>query len=381
MNQNYDVCIAGAGAAGLAAANTLDPALRICIIDKNDIPGRKILVTGGGRCNLTNRACRRHDLTLDFFKSLGLETRCDDEGRYYPYSMVAADVVKTLMRPLDGRDIDWRMGKRVIGIRRNAPASGEGEGYGYTIVTEAGDDSSEDPGKNEIHAKKVVLCTGGKAAPVFGTTGDGYSLARSLGHSITRTYPILTGIKVDIPKRLAGVRARGEVALLEDGKIKASERGEIQFTAGGISGICVFDLTPHIRIMPDESPAEGLSRFCIRMDLAPDMSGEELKKRTDSFGIVTEALAEWIGPDKLKNILLPVEGVWGWDKAQCTAGGVSTDEIDEGTMESMICPGLFFAGEVMDAQGPCGGFNLQHAWESGILAARAINDDREKAER
>ena len=379
MNQGYDVCIIGAGAAGLAAANVLDPALRICIIDRNEIPGRKIMVTGGGRCNLTNRACRRHDMTLDFFRGLGLETRCDQEGRFYPYSMVAGDVVESLTRGLKNRDIKWRLSERVSDVRRMDPGSDGIEPGKYAIAVDRIDSSEKDDPEDEVHAYKVIICTGGKAAPKFGTTGDGYGLARNLGHSVTRIYPILTGISTEIPENVAGIRARGKVSLLEDGELVITEKGEIQFTADGLSGICVFDLTPHIRIRDGEDPKEGVKRFAIRMDLAPDMSEEEIKNRRDSFGIVTGALAEWIAPENLKNTVLPVEGVWGWDRAQCTAGGIPAGEMDPDTMESLICPGLYFAGEIVDAQGSCGGFNLQNAWETGISAAKAINESFAKA--
>ena len=372
MNQNYDVCIIGAGAAGLAAANTLDPALSVCIIDKNGIPGRKILATGGGRCNLTNLACRRSDMTLDFFRGLGLETRSDEEGRCYPYSMVSADVVTALTVGLDGRDIDWKFDRRVIGVEARSGSDGETFRIRYT-PSDSDADAKKEERCSEIYSDSLIICSGGKAAPAMGTTGDGYSLAKALGHSITRIYPILTGINVDIPDEVAGIRARGEVSLLEDGSEIISEKGEIQFTAEGISGICVFNLTPYIKLRPGERPEEGLGRFSVKMDLAPDISEEELDSRDDSFGIVTAALARWIRPKDLKNKLLPLRGVWGWDRAQCTAGGVPMSEIDEETMASRICPGLYFAGEIMDVQGPCGGFNLQHAWESGINAAKAVN--------
>ena len=371
MNQNYDVCIIGAGAAGLAAANVLDPALSICIIDKNEIPGRKILVTGGGRCNLTNRACHRYEMTLDFFRGLGLETRCDEEGRYYPYSMVAADVAEVLRKGLDSRDIDWKLKKKVTDIEKLPDEQGTTSGFKVRMTHADGREGRDD--HEEIQATILLIAMGGKAAPRMGTTGDGYGLCKGLGHSVTRTYPILTGLKVDVPENVAGVRARGRVCLMEDGKVIAEETGEIQFTRDGISGICVFDLTPHIKIRPDETPGEGLLRFTLKMDLAPEMSEEEVLSRADSFGIVTGPLAEWIPPSELKNKELKIDGVWGWDRAQATAGGVALDEIDEETMASTICQGLYFAGEILDVQGPCGGFNLQHAWESGILAAKAIN--------
>lgn len=360
MNQSYDLCIIGAGASGLAAANIIDPRISICIIDKNEIPGRKILATGGGKCNLTNEACDRCHMTLDFFHGLGLETTRDKEGRYYPYSRVAADVVRALTSKLADKRIDWSMNSRVNKIEKTD----------RFIVRYTDEEGSEE---KIIEADNLLLCCGGKAAPAFGTTGDGYRLARDLGHTSTRTYPILTGISCHIPPEVAGVRARCQVSLLEDGIAKATERGEIQFTAEGLSGICIFNLTPLIKARDNESPGDAMRRFTIKLDLAPDFSEEEVINRDGSFGIVTESLAEWIPPEKLKSTILPVESVWGWDRAQCTAGGVSMDEVCDETMESKVCSGLFFAGEILDVSGPCGGFNLNHAWETGILAATAIN--------
>lgn len=371
MRKNYDVCIIGAGAAGLAAANSLDEGISVCIIDKNEIPGRKILVTGGGRCNLTNEACDRLDMTLDFFHGLGLETRRDEAGRYYPYSGVAADVVKALTDGLSGRDVDMKMGCEATAIE-----TGDGcFAVSFMQRQRDGDGAGKDGGRMEtIEAVSLLIAAGGKAAPAFGTTGDGYTLARKLGHKIERTYPILTGIKCPLPDDVAGIRAPGEVRLLEGDEIVASEKGEIQFTKDGISGICVFDMTPYIRTKEGESPEEAFARYRIFIDFAPDFTEEEVRARKDSFGIVTERIARWITPDNLKTMILPVESVWGWDKAQCTGGGVSMDEIDDNTMESAIHPGLFFAGEVLDRQGICGGFNLQNAWESGIIAGRAMSE-------
>ena len=357
MSQSYDLCIIGAGASGLAAANATDPSMRIVMIDKNRIPGRKILATGGGRCNLTNKACSGVHATQDFFHKLGLEIWPDSEGRYYPYSNSAADVVRVLEEGIRDRDIDRLMESEVTSV-----SCVQGEGF---VISYKGN------GSGSVRASRVILCMGGKAAPAFGTTGDGYAIARSLGHRVTRTRPILTGINCSIPDDVAGIRARGRVTLFEDGKKTASERGEIQFTADGISGICVFNLTEHIRAGDGEDLRDALERFRIEIDLAPDFTAEELDERESGFGIVTEAVSRWIPKEKLKSTILKVDGVWGWDRAQCTAGGVALEEIDERTMESKICPGLYFAGEIVDFHGPCGGFNLQHAWESGIAAGKA----------
>ena len=380
MNQSFDVCIIGAGASGLAAANSIDPRLKTAIIDKNSIPGRKILATGGGRCNLTNEACPRLQMTLDFFHGLGLEIFSDGEGRYYPYSQNASDVVEILMKDLKKRDIEWFFEREVTNI---APVKGEfseggkedGKEEGFSVriknISKNKKASDED---DTIFARKVILSPGGKAAPAFGTTGSGYALAKKTGHGCSRVYPILTGINCRLPEGVPGIRARGTVTLVEDGAPVETKKGEIQFTKEGISGICVFDLTPHIKARPGEDPRDAFKRYKVIIDFAPDFSREEVSKRESSFGIVTEALARWVPPDKLKNMEIPVEGVWGWDKAQATGGGVLTESIDMETMESRICPGLFFAGEILDIQGPCGGFNLQNAWETGIIAGRSVSE-------
>ena len=219
------------------------------------------------------------------------------------------------------------------GVERNA------SGEGFRIRT-SGD---------TIEADMILLAAGGKAAPKFGTTGDGYRLAKQLGHHVTRLYPILTGIECGDFRDLKGIRARGKVTLLEDGQVRAEETGEIQFTQDGLSGICVFNLTPQIHAREGEPPAEAMKRYRLSVDLAPDFTQEQIK--------------DW---------KLPVLGIKGWNHAQCTAGGVCIEEVDMDTMESRLVPGLYFAGEIIDAQGPCGGFNLQNAWETWIKAARAI---------
>ena len=367
MSRRYDVCIIGGGAAGLAAAVSIDRSLKTCILEKNPIPGRKLLATGGGRCNLTNAACASSRKTLDFFASIGLETRLEEEGRYYPYSGRASDVVKILADRADEAGRDLYLNCEVRSIQKQ-----DGR-----FLIRAEEKSARGGARDAVPVSfdcgRVLLACGGKAGPQYGTTGDGYRLASSLGHSVNRVYPILTAVECGNMEDLKGIRARGKVTLKKDGVPLASETGEIQFTGDGISGICVFNLTPLIRAGEGETLQEALGRFEVCLDLAPDLTDERLEGRESSFGILTEALAERVPVEEIRDWRLPVRGVKGWRQAQCTGGGIPLSEADPVTMESRCCGGLYLAGEILDRQGPCGGYNLQNAWETALAAAEAIN--------
>lgn len=371
--RRFDVCIIGGGAAGLAVAALLDDNLKVCILEKNEIPGRKLLATGGGRCNLTNEACQGKDATLDFFASIGLATHCDEEGRYYPYTNRAADVRQALLNA-QGSHVETMYGFTVERLERTES--------GFVI----GSASDADP---EICATSVVLATGGKAAPQYGTTGDGYALAKAAGHRVSRLFPILAPVEcadedgLDLSS-VKGIRAKASARLWKDGKPvgERAEAGEVQFTADGLSGICIFNLTPYIKAEDGEAPKDAMKRFRITLDLAPDFCEEDLRERKSSFGILTRELADLAdqkmqlrncGPELIKNWTFQVTNVKGWRQAQCTSGGVLLEEIHENTMESKIWPGLYFAGEILNVQGPCGGFNLQNAWETAAKTAHAIN--------
>ena len=365
----YDVCIIGGGAAGLAAAASFNKELKVCILDKNEKLGRKILATGGGRCNLTNEQAEGHEETIEFFNGLGLQVWKDEEGRFYPYSGKASDVVSILTEAL-GDNVSVKTGfevKIISRLKSDVPDQGN-----FMIM-----------GSEMIFADYVVMAMGGKAAPQYGTTGDGYGILKSMGHTITKVYPILTGVEMSGADfaSLKGIRARGEVTLLRDGRPLVGDTGEIQFTEEGLSGICVFNLTPYIQVEDGQSPKEAMEHYQISVDLAPDFSDEEFQAlaekakergKASGFGLVTEKLAREAG-DNIKDWRLQVRGVKGWRDAQATFGGVVLDEIDMETMESNIVPGLYLVGEIINRQGPCGGYNLQNAWETGVKAAKAIN--------
>ncbi len=354
--KTYNLCIIGGGAAGLCAAASLSNNIKICLLEKNNILGRKITATGGGRCNITNSACESKDIALNFFAEIGLETYCDEEGRYYPYSNQASDVVKLLEIKLGEKDADIITGFEAAGVSNND---------GLFIVS--------DKDGRKIAAHNLLIATGGKASPQFGTTGDGYFFAKSLGHTVNKIYPILTGIDCGSFADIRGVRAKGTVNLYKDGELIAAETGEIQFNEDGISGICVMNMTLHIRSEKGENINDALKRYSLVLDLAPDFTKEQICSRESSFGILSEKLSKRVSIDEIKEWKLPVLGVKGWKNAQCTGGGVSIDEINMDTMESKLVRNLYFAGEILDVQGPCGGYNLQNSWETGIKAAQALS--------
>lgn len=389
-----DICIIGGGASGMAAAITAareNPSLSILIVEKKDALGKKLAATGNGKCNLTNAACPGVRQTLEFFMSLGIVTRTDEQGRIYPYSQQAKDVVYGMERQIRVFGIDQKTDRAVERLEKELD--------GFRITLSDGE---------QLTAGKVLLASGGKAAPQFGTTGDGYRLAKQLGHGITKLSPALAALEVDDDFRtLKGIRVKAAAGLLKDSALISQEEGEVQFAADGLSGICIFDLSRFVKIRQGEDFREGIRRYGVRLDFLPHMDEEQVldflaercrlrglaaedillsvvpralaKKLLQEAGIRAKALAREQTAEKLsalasqlKGWYLTLTGVKGWKTAQCTAGGVALDQIDEETMESRLVPGLYFSGEIIDYDGPCGGFNLQNAWETGIKAGKAM---------
>lgn len=382
-----DICIIGAGASGLAAAVTAareKKNISVMLIEKKDVPGRKLATTGNGKCNITNIQCTDADDTLLFFESLGIYTRTDEEGRVYPYCSQAKDVVYALVNAAQTAGVEIRTDCTVEKIEKMPD--------GFRIKTNKGSAS----------AKKVLVATGGKAGPQFGTSGDGYTIARSFGHTVERLAPVLTGIEtVEDLSDLRGVRVKALVKLLKDDIVIQEEQGEVQFNEDGISGICVMNLSRFIKLEAGETFAEGIRRYSVRLDFVPEITQDKLEdmlaKRVGLGLDNSENLLLSILPQQLRSYIfkhvydirendlcklasavkgfrLNVKGTKGWKTAQCTAGGVNLGEINMDTMESGLVNGLYFAGEVIDYDGPCGGYNLQNAWITGIKAGRAMAD-------
>ena len=294
----------------------------------------------------------------------------------YPYSEEAGEVSALLTET--ARDLNVEI-MTSCQITRVVPAA---EG-GFILVTEGKE------GTFGIRCSKLLIAMGGKSYSAFGTTGDGYSIARKLGHTVTRLAPSLVPVEVkeDLAP-LAGVRAKAKVSLLHCGNLVAEEEGEVQFNKDSLSGICIMNLSRLLVLNPEKSFEEAFAEYELCLDLVPEYEAAEVKKVLEMKpedhmlrGLVRKKLAGYIlerAEDAestaalLKDLRFTVRGTRGWNDAQVTRGGVELDEVKEDTMESKLVNGLYFAGEVLDYDGPCGGWNLHYAWQTGLRAGSAM---------
>lgn len=377
ITMTIDICIVGGGAAGMTAAihaKEANPDLDILILEKKNQMGKKILASGNGKCNLSNINCEHVQQTLDFFGRLGVFTRTDSEGRIYPYTEESRAILDALKNRIEQLGIQVRTSAEVLEIEKKKE---------FILHLNTG----------AIKAKKVLIACGGKAGSQFGTTGDGYRLAKAFGHHVEKPIPILTAVDVkEDMSKLAGIRVKASVSLSYKDEIIFEEKGEIQFTKTGISGICVFNLSRYLLIPEGKTFAEGFDDYEIFIDFFPEEAEMlSLLEQRHEMGFTGEKLLEylvrspiasWIysltngdvaeSAALLKAFPLSPKGVKGWDFAQATKGGVSFDDVNHETLESKLVSGLYFAGEVLDFDGPCGGYNLQNAWENGTLVGKEM---------
>lgn len=416
MEKEFDIAIVGAGPSGLAAAINAKiqrPDSRIIIIEKMNEAGKKLNASGNGRGNLSNKSCGELERVLDFFSQVGIAVRMDEEGRIYPYSEEAKAVTSTLVKRAKSLGVTLLVNTKVSNVEVCPKNSGS-----FRIFISA--DSEEKPGKKpvekgagksverEIKAKKVLIAAGGKSFAVYGSTGDGFTMARKLGHEVKSPIPALTAVEVaENIKSLKGVRAKAEVTLLAGNDVTFRERGEVQFKDDSISGICVMNLSSKLPIAESSKAENPLAKCKVMINFVPDFetinlmkflkneatmvgnNAAELLETLVKKPVAAEILRRCeISPEMracelaqrelmeiancLRGFILTPCGRKGWKEAQVTKGGVSTAEIDEESMESSIVPGLYFAGEVIDYDGPCGGYNLHNAWLTGIKAGIAM---------
>jgi predicted Rossmann fold flavoprotein len=429
----FDVVVLGAGAAGLVAATrAAECGARVLLCEKNRRPGVKILISGGTRCNITNArglrrlevvsgsidpaydreqsrgirciqqafgnkgnflgpSLRRFDIdaTVRMFEKAGVATKIDGNGKIFPVSDRATDVLEALSRRLERSGATLRPLSPVLGVERLGSTPGRDAGFLVRLP-----DSS-------VTAGRVIVAIGGASYPGCGTTGDGYSIAQGFGHTIVEPRPALVPIKVkaDWVPGLKGLSLPDVVASVYSARneLFAQRREAILFAHFGLSGPAILDVSRAVALHCESVSLE------LRLDLVPAMSREaldrglqsstrqgrralvsilpaELPRRLAECVLRVAAIADnRMGPDlsreerqrlltSLKSLALPIAGTLGFEKAEVTAGGVALDEVDPQTLESRMVGGLYFAGEILDLDGLIGGYNFQAAWSTGWLA-------------
>ena len=400
-----EVLVIGGGAAGMMAALTArQGGHAVTLLERQARVGRKLLATGNGRCNLTNLqltpanyhgetpdfaayALSRFDVdtTLAFFRGLGLLTVAEPGGRVYPLSDQAGSVVDVLRFALDEAGVATRPAFEVTDLRKTK------RGFAVSSAEET------------LTAEKVILCAGGLAGGKLGGSMNGYQLLESLGHRRTALYPALVQVKTDptFVRSLKGVRADAAVSLRRGKSVLAESRGEVQFTDFGVSGPAVFEVSRaaaagkgglplHLDLLRSLNLGETAALLRRRRAAMPHLTTENLLTgvlhnrlgrtlvRNAGYDLTTP-LPELAEADlqaiaaAVHDFALPVQGTLGFDGAQVTAGGIRTAEFDPQTLQSRLVPGLYAAGEVLDIDGDCGGYNLQWAWSSGNLAGQLLD--------
>jgi predicted Rossmann fold flavoprotein len=383
---------------------------RVVLLEKNRKAGVKILMSGGTRCNITQATDRRGIVTafgpqgsflhsalaalgpdelVALFHAEGVATKVEATGKVFPVSDSAVDVRDALLRLLRQAGAELRLGQSVENI---VPADGL-----FRITTENG----------EITAEKVILTTGGQSYPGCGTTGDGYAWAKSLGHTIVPPRPALVPLKSPATwvHELSGLTipdVRIQIMRGEAVKPLAERRGSFLFTHVGLSGPAPMDVSRAVTAEPTTLD------WIARCDFLPNESRDELlgkladEAASNGKRAVGGIVAEWLPRrlaesllneagiavdhrvaelgkplraklvDALKQQPIPISGTLGFKKAEVTAGGVSLAEVDSRTMQSKLVPGLFLAGEILDLDGPIGGYNFQAAFSTGWLAGESV---------
>jgi predicted Rossmann fold flavoprotein len=410
MTDSSDVAIIGAGAAGLAAAiftRQADPSLRVVLIDGAARPGAKILVSGGGRCNVTNTIVTEADFwggkstivrrilrafpafsAAAFFQALGVALHEEAGGKLFPDSNRARDVLDALLRAARDVGVELKTGTRVRAVGRAS------EGFVLRMA---------DGG---LSARAVVLATGGQSLPKTGSDGAGYAMARELGHTLVPVTPALAPLNLDsqaIHAALSGISLDVELAIWIDARLHVRLTGALLWTHFGVSGPVVLDASRHwararldgraVRVTLNFFPGRSFTdldrrwtelaarrpRATVQGALADDLPGAVAHAILHAAGLDPDRLlAEFARADRRRLVRaltewpLPVVDTRGYNFAEVTAGGVALDEIDASTMESRVCPGLFLAGEILDVDGRIGGFNFQWSWSTAYVAARGV---------
>jgi predicted Rossmann fold flavoprotein len=412
--QSFDIIVVGAGAAGLMAAGRAgELGAKVLVLERNQVPGRKLLITGKGRCNITNTApvneyfqkifpnprFLKHAFGVFFTKdiiklleSLNLSIVEERGGRVFPATEKSSDVVNALQ--------NWAKGngaKMIFDARAKKLNISQGVLQGVEVMV--GDNLKT------FGCKKLIIATGGKSYPATGSTGDGYFLAQQAGHSIEPLLQALVPLETEggTAQRLQGLSLKNvKASLWVDGKVAGEEFGEMLFTHFGLSGPIILTLSrmavaalkknSRVEVSIDLKPA--LNEKTLDARLLRDLNEHGRKKVENLFRLWLPSAMAGVFPEianipaeteghqvtatmrksilrHLKNLRFAVSGCRSFKEAIITAGGVSTTEVHSKTMESKLLPNLYFAGEVLDLDADTGGYNLQIAWSTGWLAGQS----------
>ena len=392
-----NIIIIGAGPSGMMCAiKAKNKNNNVTIIEKNDKAGKKLLLTGSGRCNYANEVVNE---TYYFTENRNLVTNIINSkeinlmhaaiesigiypdiinGYYYPYSHNSASVNNLLIEKCKSKGINFIFNEEVNDIKKNST--------GFKI-------------NNKYECEKLVIACGGKSYAKTGSDGSLYPNLENLGIKFTKMYPCLTQIKTDIIKELSGVRLNAKVSLFDNDKLISCETGELQFIDYGVSGICVFNLSGYVK---------GNSNLTIKINFLPftddaDEFIEERMKLLENINLINafESIINYkvlkyifkktgisetaryksltenekkLFKEYLTSFTLKVYGTNDYDKAQVTMGGVPLTDINISTMESNNVKNLYLIGEILDLTGKCGGYNLMQCFITGLIAGRNIND-------
>lgn len=401
----FDIAVIGGGASGLMASiHAKNNCNSVCILERNDKVGKKLLLTGDGKCNITNKnldikhyhsddinsvknvLLRFNNIdTINFFYKLGLLTISMPDGRVFPLSMQASSVLDVLRFSAIERNIIIKNGFKAKNIIKS-------EGL-FNVISEDGE---------KVTAKSIIISTGGAAAPFTGSDGFGYKLAQSFGHSLVKPLPALVQLKLDYPnlKTISGVRLDVNASLYVENKLVESKLGEVLFTEYGASGPVALSFSRSVTRSLNEGKIAYIN-FCF----LPNIGREELiniildfansVSNRSIFGVLTGLINKRIAAivlkdagiqsmekkvsDLKKNELeriveniqqtkMGIRGTLSFRDAQVTSGGIPMKEVNAETLESKIVKGLFFAGEILNVDGESGGYNLQWAWSSAFVA-------------